>query len=177
VEHLELLSLRDCGITDKIIIKCQTGLCNVRLLDLSGNPDISHVGWKTLADCLMEPGTTRRLGHLVYQSAKYMIDQQQAEQFAEMFPGLLRLDLSLGQLADESVRIFVAALAEQQDPEFSARLDRLDLSGCGLSEYSLQLLEEANRRRGADLIVFRAGQEVGAVRGKTIGRGCCLCCT
>ena len=41
----------------------------------------------------------------------------------------------------------------------------------------LQLLEEANRRRGADLIVFRAGQEVGTVREKTTGRGCCLCCT
>ena len=32
-----------------------------------------------------------------------MIDQQQAEQFAEMFPGLLRLDLSLGQVLSPTV--------------------------------------------------------------------------
>ena len=181
VQHLEMLSLRDCGITDKILLKCLTGwhftisylqdprcsqrrsklphnlqrffkvsivlivtkksismlvdvymcincidgagFCNVRLLDLSGNHDITSVGWKGLADTLVE-NQKSRLINLIYQNGKYAIDQTVGEQFAEMFPSLIRLDLSMCSITDETVRIFHAALSEQTDPEFVSKLDR-----------------------------------------------------
>merc|ERR1711892_133852 len=50
VDHLEILSLRDCDITDRIIQKCLIGISNVKNIDLSGNPDISYIGWKGLAE-------------------------------------------------------------------------------------------------------------------------------
>lgn len=150
-----------------------SGFCNVRLLDLSGNHDITSVGWKGLADTLVE-NKRSRLVNLVYQNAKYAIDQQISEQFAEMFPTLLRLDLSLCQITDEAVRIFLAALSEQTDPEFVPRLERLDLSGSSFSEYAVQIFEEVNKRKGADLIVFKT-QDV-TINGK-IGRSrCSFCC-
>ena len=109
-----------------------------------------------------------------YQNAKYAIDQQISEQFAEMFPTLLRLDLSFCQITDEAVRIFLAALSEQTDPEFVPRLERLDLSGSSFSEYAVQIFEEVNKRKGADLIVFKT-QDV-TITGK-IGRSrCSFCC-
>ena len=112
--------------------------------------------------------------NLVYQNAKYAIDQQISEQFAEMFPTLLRLDLSLCQITDEAVRIFLAALSEQTDPEFVPRLERLDLSGSSFSEYAVQIFEEVNKRKGSDLIVFKS-QDV-TTTGK-IGRSRCpFCC-
>ena len=51
-DHLQLLSLRDCDLSDRIILKCISGLCNIRTVDLSGNSGISHVGWKGLAQAL-----------------------------------------------------------------------------------------------------------------------------
>ena len=39
-------------MTDRILLRCLTGLCNVRLLDLSGNYQITHTGWKSMADHL-----------------------------------------------------------------------------------------------------------------------------
>ena len=50
------------------------GFCNVRCLDLSGNHDITSVGWKGLADTLVE-NKKSRLVNLVYQNSKYAIDQ------------------------------------------------------------------------------------------------------
>lgn len=99
------------------------GFCNVRLLDLSGNHDITSVGWKGLADTLVE-NQKSRLINLIYQNGKYAIDQTVGEQFAEMFPSLIRLDLSMCSITDETVRIFHAALSEQTDPEFVSKLDR-----------------------------------------------------
>ena len=145
----------------------------MRLLDLSGNHDITSVGWKGLADTLVE-NKRSRLVNLVYQHAKYAIDQQISEQFAEMFPTLLRLDLSFCQITDEAVRIFLAALSEQTDPEFVPRLERLDLSGSSFSEYPVKIFAEVNKRTGTLLIVFKT-QDV-TITGK-IGRSrCSFCC-
>ena len=146
----------------------------MRMLDLSGNHDISAMGWRGLADTLGE-NKKSRLVNLVYQHGKNAIDQSIGEQFADMFPTLLRLDLSLCHLTDEAARIFLAACSEQTDPEFVPRLDRLDLSGCSFSEYALQIFEEINKKRGADLIVFKTQD---ATQNERENRGCCrvFCC-
>ena len=94
VDHMEMLSLRDCDITDRIILKCLTGISNVRIVDLSGNPDISHEGWKGLADTLRLRREKRRLVHLIYQNSKYAIDEHVGEQFSQMFPSLQKLEVS-----------------------------------------------------------------------------------
>ena len=140
------------------------------MLDLSGNHDISALGWRGLADTLGENKKTR-LVNLVYQHGKNAIDQAIAEQLAEMFPSLVRLDLSLCHLTDEAARIFLAALS-QSDPEFVPRLDRLDLSGCSFSEYAMTIFEECNKKRGADLIVFKTQDATQAGRER---RSCCCC--
>ena len=140
------------------------------MLDLSGNHDISALGWRGLADTLGENKKTR-LVNLVYQHGKNAIDQAIAEQLAEMFPSLVRLDLSLCHLTDEAARIFLAALS-QSDPEFVPRLDRLDLSGCSFSEYAMTVFEECNKKRGADLIVFKTQDATQAGRER---RSCCCC--
>ena len=147
----------------------------MRMLDLSGNHDISAMGWRGLADTLGE-NKKSRLVNLVYQGGKNAIDQSIGEQFADMFPTLVRLDLSLCHLTDEAARIFLAACSEQTDPEFVPRLDRLDLSGCSFSEYALEIFEEVNKKRGADLIVFKCQD---ATHNDRPGnrRSCCrLCC-
>ena len=46
------ISLRDCDLSDRIIVKCVVGLTNIKIVDLSGNNDITHVGWKCLADTM-----------------------------------------------------------------------------------------------------------------------------
>ena len=51
-DHLQLLSLRDCDLTDRIILKCVNGLCNIKTVDLSGNNNITHIGWRGLAESL-----------------------------------------------------------------------------------------------------------------------------
>jgi len=173
IEHLELLSLRDCGITDRIILKCLTGLSNVRKIDLSGNHDISHVGWKALADTMQENAGKTRLTHLVYQNAKYAIDQPIGEQFAEMFPCLTRLDLSMSQISDEMVRIILAAFSDQ-DPEFIPTLEKLDLTGCSFTESAVEIFEEINRSRASDLIVFKPQDVVELDKeDESCCRGCC----
>ena len=144
----------------------------MRSLDLSGNHDITSVGWKGLADTLIE-NKRSRLINLVYQNAKYAIDQQIGEQFAEMFPSLLRLDLTMCQITDEAVRIFLAAFSEQSDPEFVPRLDKLDLSGCSFSEYAVEVFAEVNKKKGADLIVFKSHD---VTNDKESRRSRCLCC-
>ena len=144
------------------------------MLDLSGNHDITSVGWKGLADTLVE-NKKSRLINLIYQNGKYAIDQQIGEQFAEMFPSLLRLDLSLCQITDEAVRIFLAALNEQSDPEFVPRLDRLDLSGCSFSEFAVEVFEDVNKKKGADLIVFKTHDATNNDKDSSRSR-CCLCC-
>ena len=88
VDYMEMLSSQDCDITGRIILKCLTGISNVRIVDLSGNPDISHVGWKGLADTLRLRREKRRLVHLIYQNSKYAINEQVGEQFSLMFPSL-----------------------------------------------------------------------------------------
>ena len=143
----------------------------MRMLDLSGNHDISAMGWRGLAETLGE-NKKSRLVNLVYQHSKNSIDQMIGEQLAEMFPALLRLDLSLCTLTDEAARIFMAAFSEQTDPEFVPRLDRLDLSGCNFSEYALEIFEEINRKRGADLIVFKTQDATQTERESR----CCCCC-
>ena len=147
------------------------GFCNVRMLDLSGNHEITSVGWKGLADTLVE-NKKSRLVNLVYQNSKYAIDQNTGEQFAEMFPSLLRLDISMSQVSDEAVRIFLAALNEQTDPEFVPKLDRLDLSGCSFSEYAAEIFEDINKKKGAELIVFKCND---VVNDKDSSR-CSYCC-
>ena len=87
-------------------------------------------------------------------------------------PSLVRLDLSLCHLTDEAARIFLAALS-QSDPEFVPRLDRLDLSGCSFSEYALEIFEEVNKKRGADLIVFKCQD---ATHDRDNRRACCRVC-
>ena len=100
------------------------------------------------------------------------LDQGIGEQFAEMFPSLLRLDLSMCQITDEAVRIFLAAFSEQSDPEFVPRLDRLDLSGCSFSEFALEVFEEVNKKKGADLIVFKCQDVMNDSRRSR----CKICC-
>jgi len=173
VEHMEHLSLRDCGITDRIILKCLTGLCNIRVLDLSGNHDITHVGWKGLADTLREQTQKRHMTHLIYQNAKYAIDQHIGEQFAEMFPCLIKLDLSMCQISDEAVRIILAAFSDQ-DPEYTPRLEKLDLSGCSFTESAIELFEDINKRKASDLIVFKPLDV--SDNDKEDGCGCLTCC-
>ena len=148
------------------------GFCNVRMLDLSGNHEITSVGWKGLADTLVE-NKKSRLVNLVYQNSKYSIDQNTGEQFAEMFPSLLRLDISMSQVTDEAVRIFLAALNEQTDPEFVPKLDRLDLSGCSFSEYAAEIFEDINRKKGAELILFKCND---VVNDKDSRSRCSYCC-
>lgn len=96
----------------------------------------------------------RRLVHLIYQNAKYAIDQHIGEQFAEMFPCLIRLDLSMCQISDEMVRIILAAFSDK-DPEYRPTIEKLDLSGCSFTESAVQIFDEINRRRASDLIVFK----------------------
>ena len=148
------------------------GFCNVRKLDLSGNHDITSVGWKGLADTLVE-NKKNRLVNLVYQNSKYAIDQQQGEQFAEMFPSLYRLDLSMCQVTDETARIFLAAVSEQSDPEFVPRLERLDLSGCSFSEYAAEIFEDINKKKGTELVVFKCND---VINDKDSRSRCSYCC-
>lgn len=142
------------------------------MLDLSGNHEITSGGWKGLADTLVE-NKKSRLVNLVYQNSKYSIDQNTGEQFAEMFPSLLRLDISMSQVTDEAVRIFLAALNEQTDPEFVPKLDRLDLSGCSFSEYAAEIFEDINRKKGAELILFKCND---VVNDKDSRSRCSYCC-
>merc|ERR1719273_2064979 len=81
VDHMEKLSLRDCDINDRIILKCLTG--------------ISHIGWKGLADTLRLRRQKKRLVHLIYQQegAKNVIDDSSGQQLSDIFQHLHRIDL------------------------------------------------------------------------------------
>ena len=39
-------------MTDRTIVLCVPGLANVRVVDLSGNHQITQIGWKSFADHL-----------------------------------------------------------------------------------------------------------------------------
>jgi hypothetical protein len=152
---MEMLSLRDCDITDRIILKCLTGISNVRIVDLSGNPDINHVGWKGLADTLRLRREKRRMVHLIYQNSKYAIDEQVGEQFSLMFPSLQKLDLRRCQLTDEAVRKFLLAFSDKE-PDHVSSIEKLDLTGGSFSQSALEDFDEINRRMAKNIIVFKA---------------------
>ena len=177
VDHMEMLSLRDCDITDRIILKCLTGISNVRIVDLSGNPDISHVGWKGLADTLRLRREKRRLVNLVYQNAKYAIDEQVGEQFSQMFPALQKLDLRRGQITDEAVRKFLQAFSDKE-PDHVSSIEKLDLTGCSFSQSALEDFDEMNRRMAKNIIVFKAFDVQSETQTGSFCScfRCCCCC-
>ena len=155
VDHLEIVSLRDCDITDRIIQKCLIGISNVRKIDLSGNPDISHIGWKGLAETFEIRRGNCRIVQLAYQNSKHTIDENSGEQFAKMFCKLQKLDLQGSQISDEAVEKFLEAFGHKEGSNVSI-LEKLDLSGCNVSQASVQDFYEINRRKASDLIIFKA---------------------
>jgi len=173
VDHLEILSLRDCDITDRIIQRCLMGISNVRNIDLSGNPDITYVGWKALAETLEIRRDNCRIVQLAYQNSKHTIDENSGEQFAKMFCKLQKLDLRRSQISDEAVEKFLEAFGHKEGHNVSV-LERLDLSGCNVSRASVLEFHEINRRKAIDLIVFKA-LDLSSEKKKN---GCCFkrCC-
>jgi hypothetical protein len=152
VDHMDKLSLRDCDITDRIILKCLTGISNIRSVDLSGNSGITNVGWKGLADTLRLK-QKKRLVTLIYQqegNSKFLIDDTTGQQFADMFRSLQRLDLGRCTISDGAVRHFIGALSDPDMP----LLDRLDLTDCSFTQSGAEEFTDINRRRGADVVVF-----------------------
>eukprot|EP00092_Neocalanus_flemingeri_P005491 GFUD01005921.1.p1 GENE.GFUD01005921.1~~GFUD01005921.1.p1 ORF type:complete len:1477 (-),score=243.09 GFUD01005921.1:84-4514(-) len=168
VDHLEILSLRDCEITDRIILKCLIGISNVKNIDLSGNPDITYVGWKGLAETVEIRKGKCRIVHLAYQNAKHTIDENAGEQFAKMFLKLHKLDLRGSQISDEAVEKFLEAFG-YKEPHNTSTLEKLDLSGCNVSQASVLDFHEINRRKASDVILFKA------LDLNTNKRKCCGC--
>merc|ERR1711892_735961 len=174
VDHLEILSLRDCDITDRIIQKCLIGISNVKNIDLSGNPDITFIGWKGLAETFEIRRGNCRIVQLAYQNSKHTIDENSGEQFAKMFCKLQKLDLRGSQISDEAVEKFLEAFGHKEGNNVSI-LEKLDLSGCNVSPASVQDFHEINRRKASDLIVFKA-IDLGI---ENTGKRCCCfnsCC-
>ena len=93
-------------MTDRILVKCVAGLCSVRVVDLSGNCQVTHSGWRALADHLLQ-ADKHRLSQLIYQNCRHAIDDQIGEQFARMFSSLNKLDLKRCVLTDEAAKRFV----------------------------------------------------------------------
>ena len=171
----DCFSLRDCDITDRILVKCVKGLCNVRVVDLSGNY-ITHSGWRALADHLRSDRDNSRMTELVFQSSRHAIDQQAGEQLARIFSALNRLDLRRSVLTDEAVHSFIKVICERKTEK---GMEKLDLTGCGFSKSSLEEFEEINRRKGSSLVMVGAFDDIeSAKRGVSVS-GCwrCLCCS
>lgn len=173
VDHMEVLSLRDCDINDRIIMRCLIGFSNIRMLDLSGNHDITHVGWKCLSETLKMRRDKRRLSHLIFQNYKNVVDELTGEQLASMFSALQKLDLRANQLSDGAIAKFAQAFSDKEAEVLS--LEKLDLTGCTLSQESVDKCLEINRRKASDIITFKAME----VRGDNTSQrrcGCFNCC-
>jgi len=150
-QHMEHLSLRDCDLSDRIIVKCVVGLTNIKIVDLSGNNDITHVGWKCLADTMRTQKGKYRLRNLIFQNSKHPIDYQIGEQFTRMFSALQKLDLKKNTLTDDTVKLIAKSFNERE----LVKLEKLDLTGCSFSKSSHEEFEEINRRNG-NIIQFGA---------------------
>ena len=173
VDHMEKLSLRDCDINDRIILKCLTGISNIRTVDLSGNPGITHIGWKGLADTLRLRRQKKRLIHLIYQQegAKNVIDDSSGQQLSDMFQHLHRIDLQRCTISDGAVRHFIEALSDSD----SSSLDRVDLTDCIFSASATDEFIDVNRRRAAEVIVFKEPDESMTKIGFCACFRCCCC--
>ena len=171
VDHMEKLSLRDCDINDRIILKCLTGISNIRTVDLSGNPGITHIGWKGLADTLRLRRQKKRLISLIYQQegAKNVIDDSSGQQLSDMFQHLHRIDLQRCTISDGAVRHFIEALSDSD----SSSMDRVDLTDCVYSASAIEEFIDVNRRRAAEVIVFKEPDESMNKMGFC---GCFRCC-
>lgn len=175
VDHMEKLSLRDCDITDRIILKCLTGISNIRVVDLSGNSGITQVGWKGLADTLRLRRQKKRLVHMIYQqegNSKFVIDDATGKQFADMFHFLHRLDLGRCTISDIAVRHFIEAFS---DAESSAEVVRLDLTDCQFSQSAVEEFQDVNRRKAAEVVVFKELDEP-LYKGTFCSCFRCCCC-
>ena len=136
-------------------MKCLIGISNVKIVDLSGNPDITFVAWRGLAETLEIRVGKCRIVHLSFQHSKHPIDENTGGQFAKMFSKLQKLDLSGSQISDEAVEKFLEAF-DYKEPTNISVLEKLDLSGCNVSQASVLDFHEINRRKLSDVIVFRA---------------------
>ena len=173
MDHMEKLSLRDCDINDRIILKCLTGISKIRTVDLSGNSGITHVGWKALADTLRLRQMKKRLTHLIYQgdgSKGFVIDEVTGQQFSDMFCHLQRVDLGRCTVSDIAARRFIEALGDSD-----STLDRLDLTDCSFSQTAVDEFIDINRRKATDLVVFAELDERLNTRGLCSCFRCCCC--
>jgi len=173
MDHMEVLSLRDCDITDRILMKCLVGFSNVRILDLSGNHDITHTGWKCLADALNMRRERRRLIHIIYQNYKYAIDESIGEQMADMFTSIHKLDLRRCQISDGAINRFSCVFLYERDSSLPITMEKLDLTECILTQEAIGRCIETNRVKSSDIVVFKS-LEVQEARKKCFC-GCLAC--
>ena len=175
VQHMQLLSLRDCDITERTVLRCLAGLVAVTHLDLSGNPDLGPASWRGLADQLLDPTQALpRLTHLTYQNSKHAVEEATAEQFSRMFLKLQRLDLKHSQLTEEAALQLVRGLDRHIEPQIA--IQRLNLIGCNLSLTISKQFEEINQQSSSTLVLFRAYEAETRYRRGCTCFTCCCCC-
>jgi len=173
VDHIDILSLRDCDINDRVLMKCLVGFSNVKVLDLSGNHDITATGWKCLADTLNMRREKRRLIHLIFQNYKYAIDDQIGEQLSSMFTAIQRLDLRRCQLSDAAINRFGCMFYYEKDNPSHIILEKLDLTECIITQEGISKCIEINRIKSCDIVVYKS---LDVQEEKSVCCFSCLCC-
>jgi len=113
------------------------------------------------------------LVHLIYQQegTKNVIDDSSGQQLGDMFQHLHRVDLQRCTLSDGAIRHFIEALSDSD----SSSLDRLDLTDCVFSASAIEDFIDVNRRRTAEVIVFKEPDEAMHKIGFCACFRCCCC--